>query len=174
MSNPTELPDLLPCPFCGGDAKFDRVGNWHDLVVAHLDDCLLSGDAAEMSYLDSPGVQDRMASKWNRRAQPEVEASQAVEQYRLTIAGSPWYDMTKAIKETLTEPREGYEFRTLYTAPAAPAATLSPLCGAQHAESDDIPISRSTYGSLEACEAEYQRRQALAAQLDGGQEGSET
>jgi hypothetical protein len=66
--NLDHLEALGPCPFCGGAAKFERVGNWHDLVVSHVDDCLLSGDTAEMSYLESPGVQHRMASKWNRRA----------------------------------------------------------------------------------------------------------
>ena len=40
---------------------------------------------------------------------------------------------------------------------------------AQQAESGALPITRSTYGSLEACEAERERRAALAAQSQGAQ-----
>lgn len=52
------------------------------------------------------------------------------------------------------------------------AALLAGQPAAQHAESGALPITRSTYGLLEACEAERERRAALAAQSQGAQQAA--
>jgi len=69
-----------------------------------------------------------------RRAKPEGEAPQAVQFYR-RAPNENWRETTAEHIAHLKQ-YPGFEYRTLYT---APAATLSPLCGAQHAESGKEP-----------------------------------
>ena len=103
-----------------------------------------------------------------RRAQPEGEAPQAaahravIEEAAQVLESAAAHNRAKG--RTVLERTQQDRADRLRAILAQPAATLSPLCGAQHAESDEFPISRSIYGSLEACEAEYQRRADLAAQ----------
>lgn len=121
MSNPTELPDLDACPFCGNKAEMvdNGTGSWRVACLQSKGGC---GATGRMTF--DGGV--TAAREWNRRAQPECEAPQAVAQVYLDM--DSWMDV--AISDLPTWERKGYTTRTLY-----PAATLSPLCGAQHAES---------------------------------------
>ena len=118
-----------------------------------------------------------------RRAQPEGEAPQA-EPVRMSTDESREY-LVKFMEKNFTDktyhryirgehpyPIAG-DFawqmaRALRMLERAPAATLSPLCGAQHAESGkELTHCDPAEGFCKAC-----REQERAAQLDGGQEGS--
>ena len=58
MTEPTDWPHMLPCPFCGGDARYD----------AHADDCYFilhrkfKNSGADMS----PAFE--VLAAWNRRS----------------------------------------------------------------------------------------------------------
>lgn len=64
MTEPTEWPHMLPCPFCGGDARHD----------AHTDDCYfilhrkLKNSGADMS----PAFE--VLAAWNRRTPQPTQA----------------------------------------------------------------------------------------------------
>lgn len=191
MSNPTELPDLYT-------------------VISFL----LGEGALDGSYFgDSDTKKPRKRYWWRehlraaRRAQPEGEAPQAKPvAWMVPIQGLYEYFATE---QAARKEREAYEQEMSddpdleHVAPVPlyeHAASLSPLCGAQHAESgkergsiedynefnrllgnwgqsswggsaDEIDSTKA-YGDL----VEYIDAWAYprAAQLDGGQEGSES
>ncbi|GAD20903.1 hypothetical protein [Acidovorax sp. MR-S7] len=64
MTEPTDWPHMLPCPFCGGDARHD----------AHADDCYFilhrkfKNSGADMS----PAFE--VLAAWNRRAPQPTQA----------------------------------------------------------------------------------------------------
>lgn len=62
---------LKPCPFCGAEAEFDRIGT-HRLscIVA----CTMCG-----VRLESNEEGDSCGSQWNRRVEPKVETPRAQE-----------------------------------------------------------------------------------------------
>jgi hypothetical protein len=99
---------------------------------------------AEQNY---KALADALAQYDARRAQPEGEAPLAVAQVYLDM--SNWMDV--AISELPTWERKGYTTRTLY-----PAATLSPLCGAQHAESGKEAKDAVAAILRDVCELDYQ------------------
>lgn len=135
-----------------------------------------------------------------RRTQPEGEAPQADVETLL-------YDHQRAVEGVFEHGETGGFYddleasrQAIRDALATPAATLSPLCGAQHAESgkeatmaDRVDAEnyramlrvaeRNGYASISCAIKSAPRRPALdgvknysiqrAAQLDGGQEGSD-
>jgi hypothetical protein len=131
MSNPTELPDLLPCPFCGGT----------------------NIDPAEWSASDGksgPGCGDcgalaESADDWNRRAQPEGEAPQAdwISAVVRDVAELPDRDSPPGREDMmLVTVNELHDIIERH----APVTSLSPLCGAQHAESGkEVPAWRDAH-----------------------------
>lgn len=124
MSNPTELPDLptlpeMPLPVASHPAwggLFDRM-KMHQYAVAYVDLCL------------------------SRRAQPEGEAPQA-ELVELLKAIRPNYGDVGSRDIDVTAQRKRID-RAIELL-SAPAGTLSPLCGAQHAldEEDSKLVAR--------------------------------
>jgi hypothetical protein len=96
-------PKLLPCPFCGGDARND----------AHADGCyfvlhrkLNKAPDADLS------LHMEVLAAWNRRAPQAVAGGEPVHQFRKKHCAD-WYDGR-------ADHRDGggpYEERTLYTAP---------------------------------------------------------
>lgn len=96
-----------------------------------------------------------------RRAQPEGEAPQAEpsKESIQRLAELHFYEGEAASMDIRV-----HRFARALLAHVKPAA--------QHAESGALPITRSTYGSLEACEAERERRAALAAQSQGAQQAA--
>lgn len=117
MSNPTELPDLAEAVRKLVKAK----GRFH----------------TEQNYKE---LADALARYDARRAQPEGEAPQAgivawyrdeqVDANEDTITMKPRYFTHRALSKGAGRP-PGEGWRPLYD---QPAATLSPLCGAQHAD----------------------------------------
>ena len=111
-------------------------------------------------------------------AQPEGEAQQA-EPYEL--ADDDEVRFPNDTQVAIISVKRYYELRGFEE-----AATLSPLCGAQHAESgkeslvarlrahDDERLYREADVLMSEAADEIERLQARAAQLDGGQEGSAT
>ncbi|MGV0190889.1 Lar family restriction alleviation protein [Pseudomonas aeruginosa] len=66
--------ELLPCPFCGGEARLDQrvtqsLWNSSDAVFSHVacDECDISGQ----DFCDDPDGEEA-SEWWNRRAQPAV------------------------------------------------------------------------------------------------------
>lgn len=119
MSNPTELPEGW---------KFIAVNSGFDDLMYSLE--RQSGNCGLSSDLDAAWE----SFGFEKVVQPEGEAPQAVAQVYIDM--DSWMDV--AISDLPTWERKGYTTRTLY-----PAATLSPLCGAQHAESgkDGVAIA---------------------------------
>jgi Lar family restriction alleviation protein len=144
MSNPTELPDLLPCPFCGNDE-------------VHVQDSYLQGSGFMVMCGNCTGegplceTEQNAAAQWNRRAKPEGEAPQAEpepmntqssREYLIEFMEKHFTDKTyhRYIRGEATRNGLAGEFawqmaRALRMLERAPAATLSPLCSAQPAES---------------------------------------
>jgi Lar family restriction alleviation protein len=129
MSNPT---DLLNCPFCGGDAQTDFIEGESYLIECYA--C-----RAETGIKDSE--EDAIAA-WNRRAQSEGEAPQAVpdriqSKWLREIAQDAGFNLNMRQELVVPAPHHDVEpyLRRLLKLVKVPAATLSHLCGAQHAES---------------------------------------
>lgn len=162
MSNPTELPDLAEAVRKLVKAK----GRFH----------------TEQNYKE---LADALARYDARRAQPEGEAPQA-ESTR---------DKFEAHAKEQGLPLAGHgghysNIRTRNRWLGWEAATLPPLCGAQHAESGKERGSIEDYNEFNRlldlyCDSQADNYAALvayidkwadrrAAQLDGGQEGSES
>jgi Lar family restriction alleviation protein len=58
---------LLPCPFCGGEPRFERIGTPRLSCIVACLDCGAS--------LESPDQGEQSGSSWNTRASPALTAS---------------------------------------------------------------------------------------------------
>jgi len=71
--------ELLPCPFCGGEARIESNRDWHRIYAAHDDDCIFDADDHDSMYPAQPGYLKDMAANWNRRAaQPAAPTEELV------------------------------------------------------------------------------------------------
>lgn len=52
--------ELLPCPFCGGEAEYERQGGWRQSEIVVCTDC-----GCRLEYNGSPELE----SNWNMREQ---------------------------------------------------------------------------------------------------------
>ena len=122
MSNPTELPKLDACPFCKGGNIQIRSGK--ALAYAYCDSCQADGPLCDTEH--------NAAAAWDRRAQPEGEAPQAepAKEKIQRLAELHFYEGDAATMDIRL-----HRFAAALIAHVQSAATLSPLCGAQHAES---------------------------------------
>lgn len=63
------MENLLPCPFCGGEAKLE---DWsHVWEYGTIIKCVVCGACMSEGLEDGNGWHERAVEKWNRRAQPE-------------------------------------------------------------------------------------------------------
>lgn len=60
---------LLPCPFCGGDAYFERTGTQRRSCIVSCTDCGARHESSDEG--------DRSGSSWNRRASTAPVASES-------------------------------------------------------------------------------------------------
>ena len=183
MSNPTELPDLDSTD----DARVYLVKfmmehfsdkTFHRYILGEGQTTVLAGDfawqmAAALRKIDA-----------SSRAQPEGEAPLYAElpEHLRQFQHNDCSDLVFGYD------KKGIDRMMARLLASRPAATLSPLCGAQHAESGKEALMIE---ALKSCKASSFRdvdgdwvrslhydegkvRAALAAQLDGGQEGSAT
>jgi hypothetical protein len=60
--------ELLPCPFCGGEARTTSNRDWHRIRAHHAEDCFL--DSEDDDGMVPATDEDRawLVSAWNRRA----------------------------------------------------------------------------------------------------------
>lgn len=149
MSNPTELPDLDPCPFCG-ERDVEPRGPFHLLWGMHCNGC----NVKTQGFVSK---EDAIAA-WNRRAQPEGEAPQA-EQAWEKLTDATFMDFGRLVDVLLSNGVYEYGRQVnqvdwtqvrdwRYAAPAA-----------QHAESG-VPVALNGY-------IYHNRAEALAAQSQG-------
>lgn len=61
---------LIPCPFCNGEARFERIGTPRLSCIVACLDCGAS--------LESPDVGERSGESWNQRHRTESEATHSV------------------------------------------------------------------------------------------------
>lgn len=73
------LRELLPCPFCGGEAELKRYqsGDWQ-VICYHADGCIMHETDLDNCYWENVQV---LARQWNTRAERTCE-----------IVGSYYYD----------------------------------------------------------------------------------
>lgn len=56
--------ELLPCPFCGGDAEIKRKGNYRQSMIIGCVDC-----HCELESDDVVGLTNVSVYSWNRRVE---------------------------------------------------------------------------------------------------------
>jgi Lar family restriction alleviation protein len=82
---------LLPCPFCGGEARVEAMRCAEDAEIARVwcPDCLAATDAFEGTYAPT----DMAIDAWNRRA-PNNHAAlvEALEAFVTIARADGWHD----------------------------------------------------------------------------------
>ncbi len=58
-----DTPRLLPCPFCGGEAELEQMGNRRRSCIVRCTECGASHECADEG--------ERSGESWNRRVQME-------------------------------------------------------------------------------------------------------
>lgn len=158
MTEPTGWPHMLPCPFCGGDARHD----------AHADDCYfilhrkLKNSGADMS----PAFE--VLAAWNRRVAPAAMIGEPVFAFRRKGLDD-FCTCTEERYAELSARPSLFETRIFYTAPQPTQAQAGavPLTDEQIAEGF---AKRSRHIGLFAGGVRFAERHHG---IKGGQHGAE-
>lgn len=80
-----QIPELLPCPFCGGEASIERIRDGRQ-VLCKTRTCWARGPAEFNGPATMPSAAERAATGWNRR--PSSEAGKALTFDALRVANA--------------------------------------------------------------------------------------
>ena len=125
MTEPTGWPHMLPCPFCGGDARH----------YAHADDCyFILHSKLKHSGADMSPALEALAA-WNRRVAPATMLGEPVFAFRRKGLDDFCTCTEKRYAELSLKPKL-FETRIFYTTPQptqaqAGAVPLAPFISAQ-------------------------------------------
>ena len=72
MTHTDQSRELLPCPFCGGEARIKTVAqDWWKIILDHDDECPLAGHYDDAIVPQDDESKAWLMSRWNRRATTE-------------------------------------------------------------------------------------------------------
>jgi hypothetical protein len=96
---------LLPCPFCGGPAIFERAGNARQSCIIKCDDCGCKLETNEVFH---------QGTAWNTRATPASgEAAEGAGEASIPTYGNvPWDQLGRDVMEAVMGSRVDYKFPT--------------------------------------------------------------
>lgn len=117
-----QIPELLPCPFCGGPAE------WTDpIVMGEGGEVRCKGDCRDLAFTGFHyGAKDLVIAAWNRRPSSEAGKGEALPTVERFVSGDSHYMCFKNYPRgawSLEIPKDVQDFfeewATRYTAPQA-------------------------------------------------------
>ncbi len=88
MTNPElapDMPELLPCPFCGGEGDLKKIGNEHHKKQMAQIDCSTPGCFAQQKVAILTGrmtyewAKEKVIERWNKRADLAPQAGSVID-----------------------------------------------------------------------------------------------
>lgn len=169
MTEPTGWPHMLPCPFCGGDARH----------YAHADDCyFILHSKLKHSGADMSPALEALAA-WNRRVAPATMLGEPVFAFRRKGLDDFCTCTEKRYAELSLKPKL-FETRIFYTTPQPTQAQAGAVESAEFGQFlSDVLTAAGLVTHGKQCKALGERLADMCVKLrhhgiKGGQHGADT